>query len=304
VVRIYFVIILLGIFISNLCQGADTEMKLLLPKEIHGWKASSKDQLYDQKTIYDYIDGGGEVYLAFNFHQVLVRRYVKPRQPAIIAELFDMGRGEEAFGVFSFEREGDEIGIGQDSEYVGGLLRFWQDRFFVCLSMEEETPQVRQAVMDLGRVIVKRIKSEGKRPELLSLLPLEDLIFKTVRYFHQQFCLNHHYPVSEKNIFNLDLDTEAVLAQYQVADSKTNLLLVRYPNQERAKSSFLSFVRAYMPKAGELGIVQTENGKWTKIELNERLIMVVFDASTKARAEALVEAVRKKLDAIAQCKMK
>ena len=62
----------------------------LLPREINGWEAKEKDQLYDPQTIFDYIDGAGEVYRSYNFKRLLARRFSKGGQPDIVADLFEM----------------------------------------------------------------------------------------------------------------------------------------------------------------------------------------------------------------------
>jgi len=147
------------------------QMRNLMPKGAMGWHWDGMEEVYDPQTIFDYIDGAGEVYRAYNFKLLLVRRYRRSGQPSIVVDLFDMGSSEDAFGVFSFEREGDDVGIGQDSEYGGGMLRFWKGRFFVCASAAKETASAKRAIFQLGKAIADVIKTAGSRPNLLKLLP-------------------------------------------------------------------------------------------------------------------------------------
>src|SRR3990170_5890286 len=74
----------------------------LLPAEMHQWRYDGKDKTYDPQTIFDYIDGAGEVYRAYNFLVLIVRRYERPNQPNLTVDLFDMGSADNAFGIFSF----------------------------------------------------------------------------------------------------------------------------------------------------------------------------------------------------------
>ena len=106
----------------------------LLPREINGWKAEAKDEVYDSQTIFDYIDGAGEIYRAYNFKLLLARRFAKEGQPDIIADLFEMTSSKDAFGVFTHDLEGYDAGIGQGSTYKGGLLSFWKSHIFVSSS--------------------------------------------------------------------------------------------------------------------------------------------------------------------------
>ena len=92
-----------------------------LPSQVEGWKWDGKDVKYNSKTLFDYIDGGAELYLAYGFQNATVRRFEKLNQPSITVELFEMASSEDAYGVFSFERQDEAAGIGQGSEFGGGL---------------------------------------------------------------------------------------------------------------------------------------------------------------------------------------
>ncbi|MEW6674688.1 MAG: DUF362 domain-containing protein [Nitrospirota bacterium] len=47
----------------------ENPMLKFLPDEIYGWKAQKKVENYNRETIYDYMDGAGEIYLAYNLVQ-------------------------------------------------------------------------------------------------------------------------------------------------------------------------------------------------------------------------------------------
>ena len=72
--------------------------------------------VYNRDTIYKHINGGAELYLAYGFKEVLVRKYLGPNNIEMVLDIYDMGNSMDAFGVFSTEREDDEAGVGQDSE--------------------------------------------------------------------------------------------------------------------------------------------------------------------------------------------
>jgi hypothetical protein len=222
-----------------------------------------------------------------------VYHFAKTKQPNILAELFDMGSSEDAYGIFSHAREGEDQGIGQGSEYRGGLLCFWKSRFFVCILSERETPEAKQAVEHLARNIAEKIEVTGAKPKLLDYLPSEGLESNTVRYFHKHTTLNYHYYTASENILKLGPHAEAVLATYQPDD--TYLLCVRYPDQEQAKEALNSFLTAYIPEAEESGIAEIEDGKWVAARQERAFLMVVFDAPTKAYARDLIKAAEDKL---------
>jgi hypothetical protein len=105
-----------------------------LPDRVLDWKSSGKDMVYDRTTLFDYLDGGAEVYLAFGYKEVLVRKFADATRNEINLDIYDMGTSAEAFGLFSCDRQDPEAGIGQESEYGLGLLRFFQGRYFVSIT--------------------------------------------------------------------------------------------------------------------------------------------------------------------------
>ena len=114
-------------------------------------EAYDEDEFYNRSTLYEYIDGGAELYLAYDFQEVFVRRYAGPGDTEIILDIYDMGSASEAFGVFSVEREDQDLGIGQGSEYGGGLLRFWKGRFFVSILTTGDAQKAKPAIIQAGK---------------------------------------------------------------------------------------------------------------------------------------------------------
>lgn len=270
----------------------------LLPQEINGWQATAKDEIYDPQTIFDYIDGAGEVYRSYNFKQLLARRFTKEGKPDIVADLFDMETSKDAFGVFTHDLEGEDARIGQGSTYNGGLLSFWKDRFFVSLYSEEETEDTRKALFALGEKVASSIKKEGKEPDIVSLLPSENLVERSAHYFHNHLILNYHFYVSDENILLLDQQTEAALGIYREDDEKSYILVVHYPEGKKASQAYKSFMQSYMPDATELGLVQTEDLKWTAANLHQDFVIIIFNAPSRFFAMGTVEKVEKRISQI------
>src|SRR4030042_4882516 len=278
-------------------DGRKAEMKRLLPPKVEDYKADGKDELYDRQTTFRYMDGAAELYRSYDFKLLMVRRYLKAGHPSLLVELFDMGSSEDAFGIFSYQIEEEEVGIGQGSDYGGGLLRFWKGNYFANVFAERETPATRKDILMLGEAIAKNIKKEGSKPKLIQFLPEEGLSQGTIRYFHLHQVLNHHYFISHDNILNLGAGTNAILATYPSPGEKgkTFLLVVQYPDQKQSEKAFKSFVKAYMPEADSSKTVKTENGKWTSARIHQKYVLVVFDAPSVEKKEDMIGAVAKKL---------
>jgi hypothetical protein len=222
---------------------------------------------------------------------LVARRFHKDGRPDIVVDAFDMGSGEDAFGVFTHDLDGEDAGLGQGSVYKAGLLSFWQDRYFVSVYAEEETSESKAAVLELGRGIAAAIPGRGEPPGLLRLLPPEGLERRTIRFFHSQAILNYHYFVAAENILGLGRETDAVLAAYGGRDGRSLLLVVAYGGGPAAARAAESFRRAYLPEAASGGAVRTENGRWSDVRAAGLHVAVVFDAGSKDEAEGRLKAV-------------
>jgi hypothetical protein len=248
---------------------------------------SEADQVFDAETVFDYIDGAGEVYRSYNMRGLVARRFHKDGRPDIVVDAFDMGSAEDAFGVFTHDLDGEDAAIGQGSAYKAGLLSFWKDRYFVSVYAEEETPETKALVLDLGRRIAAAIPGTGERPALLALLPPDGLEGGRVRFFHSHAVLNYHFFVAEANVLLLGPETDAVLAPY----GPGRLFVAAYGAPAAAARARDSFAAAYLPEAGASGALRTENGRWTAVRTGGDLVAVVFDAASEREALDRLDAV-------------
>ncbi len=285
-----------GFVLKSASQNYErVDLSVLLPKEIQEWKVEEEDKLFDPETIFDYINGAGEVYRAYNFKSLLARQFARDGQPNIIADLFDMGSAKDAYGIFTHSLEEGDVGIGQGSAYQGGLLSFWKDRFFVSLYSEEETAEAKEALFFLAKEVASSIKDEGKIPEIVSLFPPENLDRTKIRYFHSYIILNYHFFVADENILYLDQETDAALGLYEHNGERSYLLLVRYSGEEKAVKAFDNFRKIYMPDADRRHMVKTEDGKWSAARVEGDLLSVIFNALTDSQAKELLDKVKKNI---------
>jgi len=297
---IFFVTIVLIFTVAGIGNGEEKvqmNQKISLPSEADGWKWDGEKTEYNSKTLFKYMDGAAELYLAYGFENLTVRRFEKPSRPPIIVELYEMASSEDAYGVFSFEHQDEDAGIGQGSEFGGGLLRFWKGKYFVSIYAEGEGTEVGPGILKIGGATADSIPSTGQEPKLVSYIPGKGLglVDKSVRYLKSHVLLNQRFFVAHQNILNLSRKTEAVLAQYLQDQQKTQLLLIRYPDLKEAADAYQGFMKAYLPDAGGKDRSKTEDRKWTFARQRNEFVAIIFGAPTEAAAEGLLEATEKKL---------
>jgi len=287
-------------------QPKDPDARALastIPAAAGPW-LSEADQVFDAETIFDYIDGAGEVYRSYNMKLLVARRFHKDGKPDLVVDAFDMGSSEDAFGVFTHDLDGENAAIGQGSTYKAGLLSFWKDRYFLSVYTEKENAETKTLILELGRAIAAAIPREGAKPGLLKVLPPEGLEAGSVSFFHNHSVLNYHFFVADADILLLGRTADAVLADYAGSGSRSRLLVVEYADAREAAKAGASFARAYMPEAGGKAQVRTENGKWTAVRVRGRHVAVVFDEASEGKAAERLDAVEALIDHAAKGGMK
>jgi hypothetical protein len=286
--------------VAEIAKGEEKgkmNQEVSLPTEAAGWKRDGKETKYDSRTLFKYIDGAAELYLAYGFQNLTVRRFDKSNQPSIIIELYEMGSSEDAYGVFSFEHQDEAVGIGQGSEFGGGLLRFWKGKYFVSIYAEGEGAELQSGILKMGRAAANSIPVTGPEPKLIGFIPGKNLglVDKSIRYLKSHVLLNQRFFIAHQNILNLSRKTEAVLAQYLQDKQKTQLLLIRYPNLKEAEDAYQSFMKAYLPDARGMDRSKTEDRKWTFARQRNEFVLIVLGAPAEADAEVLLKATEERL---------
>jgi hypothetical protein len=246
-----------------------------LPDRIGKWK-KKPGLIYTRENLFEYINGGAELYISYHFSRLDSMKYSLEDQGEIRVDIFDMGNSHHAYGIFSHGRETEDNLVGQGSEYASGLLTFWQDRYYVSILAYPETPRKKEIVMELGELISGLIHSQGPLPPILSLLPRENLIPHSIHYFFHHIWLNSFHFISNENILNISPDTPAVLAKYRHKETSYLLLLVHYPGRNLADSALKNF-KENLFSHPRRDSHQQKNGKWTAAGLTGNHLLILLN---------------------------
>lgn len=270
----------------------------VFPKSISGYRAEGKVETYDRETVYDYMDGGAEIYLQCGMKSLRVQKYVKKGQPPVAFDLFEMDSPEGAFGAFTFEREDEGVQIGQGSEYGGGLLRFWQGRFFAFVQAERETPASREAVLALGRAVVGSLGPAGTEPKLQRSLQAGDLRPLSARYIRSPLLLEVLEPQFADNPLALAPHCEAVLGRYGPKGNTERVLVVGYADPTAAEAGSTNLLRAWTKDSAAMKEPFLRGGSWTAVGRSGPLVFLVLGAADRGAAIARLEIVTRNLEGV------
>jgi Family of unknown function (DUF6599) len=218
-----------------------------LPDGAAGWKASGPPDRYDRRTIFEYIDGHGEVYLAYGMSACDTRRYAGPAgEGDVVVDAFEMATPAGAYGVFTHSREGEPADVGQGGSYGYGTLLFWKGRYFVSVYAESESAPAREAVMALGRAVAASIAETGEPPALAARLPRQGLDEPSLVYLTHPRILEAHVPVGPDNPLGVGPQAPAVTGRYRAGGGTADLVLVEYADESAAGAAAAGFAERFL----------------------------------------------------------
>lgn len=274
-------VILLISSITQLNMSAQSNRLIDRLSEIpEGWNAEGEPKVYNPTQLYDYINGGAELYISYGMGMVISQLIKNAQGDEIRIEIFDMLEARNAFGVFTHTRTKDEKKYGQGSQYFTGAQIFWKDHFFVSIVANDENETIISTIESLAKEIEDKISSKGLPPEILNLLPQDNLVPDGYIYFHHYIWLNAYQFISNENILNLSHQNDAVLAKYGEKENRHYLLLITYPSNKDALIALKSFLKEFEQESNKEGIWQEEQ-KWNGAKVSDHLFIGVFSANSK-----------------------
>jgi hypothetical protein len=298
---------------------------MALPKAIDGWERAEPVRVITKDDIFEYMDGAGELYLAYGFDHIAVYEYSDPNAVSILVELYYMKTPDDAFGLLSLDWSGEPVLGDQDSAngdgrmvapttralYGKGLLRLAAGSIYARVMASVENGASRKAVVALGRLIAGHDRPTIE-PDILKRLPSSAgtawrLRRETVGYFKSHLVLNSLFYLSHQNILDLDPSAEGVSAVFtdprqDQEKIRAQLLLIEYSDAARATKAIEQFHQTYLPEhvdhpisdsaaAKRRAFFEIEDG-WLGYRTFKNHLAIVFRCPDRASAEVLLDQIQ------------
>lgn len=228
----------------------------LLPRaaDLEGWAPEGEPQLFAGEALFEYIDGGAEIYHEYGFREVAVQDYKNPAGRTVSLEVFEMASPAAAYGMFTFKRsgEGAAVPLGVDAELESYYLNFWGGRYLLTITGFDEDPATVAGLSVVGQAAAARIGAEAARPELVSLLPPAGLCPGSLKYFVGRLGLDNTRAFFSARAFPAG---EGVRGVY---DDGTGLFVFRYDSAEAARLAFAEMTSGFAADARYREIRRTD----------------------------------------------
>ena len=141
---------------------------------VDGWTLAGQPQVFSPDTLYDYINGGSDLYLKYEFEALTVVEYRKGTM-SVSAEAYRHRTPDHAFGIYSQERVpgAQFLAIGAQGYYENAVCNFIQRGYYVKLSGENTGADDREILLRFARRISENLPGPSALPEILSAFPAE-----------------------------------------------------------------------------------------------------------------------------------
>jgi hypothetical protein len=230
---------------QGLAAQMNPSLKSLLP-EVQKWDLSEDPQNFFPENLFEYINGAAEIYLSYDFHELIVAQYEKSgSESALAVEIYDMGSATNGFGIYSAERypENEFSPIGVQGYLEEGSLNFLVGRYYVkllCFDCDEHSDQT---LRTFAQGIVSHVEDKGGLPGALDAFPDQGRVANT-----EKFILN--------NVMGYGFLHNGFLTHYQVGDQAFDCFVIVGEDADDADL----MLSKYLEAKGRSNVTSIPNG--------------------------------------------
>jgi hypothetical protein len=211
------------------------EQALPATDAIPGWTQAQEPRTYDRETLYDFMDGAADLYFTYGFESLAVADYRGPDGGLLRVEIYRTATPADAYGLFTYNAYGDPLDLGVEGRQNESGLLFWQDHSSVLITARGTIDGA--TLQAFGEAVSASLPAGGAPPQIAASLPTAGLEPDSVRFFHEQMALDNFLWLGPENVLGLGPDTEGVVATYELDTGRVTLLLVTFPDTERAQEA-------------------------------------------------------------------
>ncbi len=150
-----------------------------------GWQAADQ-YTYTPNNLYRYINGAADFFIGYGFEKLTgsyYRHAVHPGQ-SLTVDVYDMGAGLHAFGVFQARRNSDAVsaGVGTASQFTDEYLSFYKDRYYVEVQCYMQGTGKQAVLRTAAEQLAGALPGNNRPPQELALLPEKNKIPGSEKY--------------------------------------------------------------------------------------------------------------------------
>ena len=224
---------ILGIIIF--LWGPGVEAKEFDFPEITGWNQSGAIQTFIPKTLYEYINGAGDLYLMYECEELKVAEYQDDKKASVTIDVYRHKNAMYAFGIYSQERlpNANYINVGVQGYVESNVLNFLTGPYYVKISSYNTGAEDQEILLTFARKVSDNLGEIGAFPSILSSFPGEGKKKNAETFI-------------AKNFLGYSFLHSAFTADYELSGTKFRLFVIESGDQKDCRS----MIQKYFEQTG------------------------------------------------------
>ncbi len=204
--------------------------------EVAGWRQTGEIQTFRPETLFEYINGGADLYLTYDFQELRVAEYSTEKKASVTIEVYRHRTPTLAFGIYSQERlpDADFRDIGAQGYIEPNVLNFLAGSYYVKISSIHTGSEDREILMSFAKRISENLREKGALPSILTSFPEEGKKKNSEKFIAVKF-LGYAFLHS------------AFVADYEVSGAKFKLFVIEPADKAECKN----MIQKYMERVGK-----------------------------------------------------
>ena len=151
----------LGVVLVALSVTAGTGPAMFIPADnaLPGWSLTEAPPVYIGEDLFQYIDGGAELYLKNGFKAAAAGSYKNSDGGYINLDIYEMTDTAGAEAVYHHKAGdgGKSLSLGDEAALFDYYLLLRQGRYFVTVTGDGQNDQDRDSLIALARMVVEKL---------------------------------------------------------------------------------------------------------------------------------------------------
>jgi hypothetical protein len=206
--------------------------------EMSGWKRDGKTQVFSPQTLYEYINGAADLYLAYEFQDLQVAEYRGEKKAGVTVEVYRHKDPTQAFGIYSQERLANArfLGIGAQGYHEPNVLNFLTGPYYVKINGFNTGEDDEKVLVPFAKKVEEILGEKTSLPRILSSFPQEGKKKNSEKFI-------------SKNFLGYSFFHSGYTADYEVSGKKFKVFVIEGENQEDCRA----MMEKYLKQTGNEG---------------------------------------------------
>ena len=212
--------------------ASNSGWKTFIFPEITGWRQSGEVQIFKPETLFEYINGGTDLYLSYDFQELNVVEYSNEKKASVIIEIYRHKTPTDAFGIYGQERLSDAnfLDIGAQAYIETNVLNFLAGSYYVKIGSFKTGPDDREILVAFAKMISTHLGEKGTLPSILSFFPEEGKKKNSEKFI-------------SKNFLSYSFLHSAFTADYELSGKKFKLFIIEGLERDDCRVMIQKYLR-------------------------------------------------------------